>query len=130
MQMKFFLGGIRLKLRKTFNQFTPEAEAFNSTTESTTPRAAEILENSMRQIRLWVCVKPCLAFSFHVSPVSRELATEKTGHLPRLPCKQGPALPLSEVDLHTGQEEVKDRSSILWPGVLFCSCWSSFFPPT
>lgn len=45
--MKFFLGGIRLKLRK-FNQFTPEAEALNSTTDSTTPRVAEILENSMR----------------------------------------------------------------------------------
>ena len=45
--MKFFLGGIRLKLRKTFNQCTPEAEALNSTTDSTTTPVEEILENSM-----------------------------------------------------------------------------------
>ena len=46
LQSKLFLGGIRLKLRKTFSRFTSEAEASNSTTDSSIPRAVQMLENS------------------------------------------------------------------------------------
>ena len=46
LQSKLFLGGIRLKLRKTFSQFTSEAEVSNSITDSSIPHAVQMLESS------------------------------------------------------------------------------------
>lgn len=130
LQSKLFLGGIRLKLRKTFSRFTSEAEASNSTTDSSIPRAVQMLENS-HGMKSFVGLRQAgSGFSLPCFPLfsGAGWGAERTRNL-RFPCKLGAALPVSEMDLHKNQEEMKDGSSMLWPRVLSCSCWSSSSPP-
>lgn len=114
LQSKLFLGGIRLKLRKTFSHFTSEAEASNSTTDSSILCAIQTLENSRGMKSFVRLCQAWSGFSLPCFPLfsGAGWGAERTRN-PPFPCKLGAALPVSEMDLHKNQEEVKDGSSML-----------------